>query len=87
MKTKLEINELQGIPLVVQEKLLHEINNGNVELIFATSPHFSTINQITVILNKDIPEAKRQELQESSWTKEVFLSLKTHSEFHKNESI
>ncbi|WP_430613142.1 hypothetical protein [Flavobacterium sp. JP2137] len=72
MKTKLEINELQGIPLVVQEKLLHEINNGNVELIFATSPHFSTINQITVILNKDIPEAKRQELQESSWTKEVF---------------
>ena len=72
MKTKLEINELQGIPLVVQEKLLYEINNGNVELIFATSPHFSAIKQITVVLNKDIPEAKRQELQESSWTKEVF---------------
>lgn len=72
MKTKLEINDLQGFPLVVQEKLLYEITNGNIELIFATSPHFSPINQITVILNKDIPQAKRQELQEPSWTKEVF---------------
>lgn len=72
MKTKLEINDLQGFPLVVQEKLLYEITNGNIELIFSTSPHFSPINQITVILNKDIPQAKRQELQEPSWTKEVF---------------
>lgn len=72
MKKTLEINKLQGIPLLVQEKLLNEINKGNVELIFSTSPHFSTINQVTVILNKDIPEAKRKELQEPSWTKEVF---------------
>ncbi|MDM1067358.1 hypothetical protein HXZ88_17365, partial [Myroides odoratimimus] len=72
MQTKLEINELKGIPLVVQEKLLYEINNGNVELIFATNLHFSAMKQITVVLNKDIPETKRQELQESFWTKEVF---------------
>ncbi|WP_430614438.1 hypothetical protein [Flavobacterium sp. JP2137] len=75
MKDPLKINELQTLPLVVQEKLLEEIRNENIDLIFSVSHPFSPIPQIIVVLNKDINNNRKVKLQESSWRKEVFVTF------------
>lgn len=87
MKTKLEVNVLQSLPSATRKRLTEEIDEGTIDLIFVTSPPFTAISKVTVVMNKCITNEKKKELQEALWIRKVFeefaiiISICSHQVF------